>query len=417
MSRNKSVCFISRNDFQRHIHYKYSNDQYVLLPVVETDRKEAEIESHHFLKMSSNMGQVVLMALALLILTFTIGILPIYWFSQKNNSENIGISGSLNNERYINILAQFGVGMLLGTSFMLVIPEGINECLEHGGNVGLNMLLGFLIVYLLDRIVQSIMAGSSVSNPIESGGRADILFESWRDLVKNPKQVCQAILRNNVVFALFIHGLSDGVALGTAVNNDSLLVVMLIAIVIHKIPAVLSLSSLMISKQHLPKWEAISNLFAFALSTPLGYIVLSAFNLKHSETMSWLSGNLLLMSGGSLLYASFTAFVGDSGHNHDYEHIPMENLDLNFSSEDNLPGTVTDVNGDLDMEWDPRRYNIVNEQTVNSNTVANITPTLPNTNSSMERGSKAFDWLSMDEAVYTLTGVILPVIISYVISE
>lgn len=366
--------------------------------------------------MSGNMGQVVLMALALLILTFAIGILPIYWFSGKNNSENIGISGSLNHEKYISILAQFGVGMLLGTSFMLVIPEGINECLEHGGNVGLNLLIGFLIVYLLDRIVQAIMMGSSGSAPTESGGRADILFESWRDLVKNPKQVFQAILRNNIVFALFIHGLSDGVALGTAVNNDSLLVVMLIAIVIHKIPAVLSLSSLMISKQHLPKWEAISNLFAFALSTPLGYIVLSTFNLKHSETMSWLSGNLLLMSGGSLLYASFTAFVGDSGHSHDYEHIPMENLDLNFSSEDNLARSETDAHDDIDMEWDPRRYNIVNEETINSNTVADVTSTLPNTNS-RERGSKTFNWLTMDEAVYTLTGVILPVIISYVISE
>lgn len=132
--------------------------------------------------------------------------------------------------------------------------------------------------------------------------------------------------------------------------------------------------------------------------------------------MSWLSGNLLLMSGGSLLYASFTAFVGDSGHSHDYEHIPMENLDLNFSSEDNLARSETDAHDDIDMEWDPRRYNIVNEETINSNTVADVTSTLPNTNS-RERSSKTYNWLTMDEAVYTLTGVILPVIISYVISE
>ncbi|SMN17900.1 similar to Saccharomyces cerevisiae YOR079C ATX2 Golgi membrane protein involved in manganese homeostasis [Maudiozyma saulgeensis] len=372
--------------------------------------------------MGGNMLQVLLMALALLVLTFAIGSLPIYWFSQGSNSTIEQFNGKSKHEKYINVLSQFGIGMLLGTSFMLVIPEGISECLEHGGNVGLNMLMGFLIVYLLDRIVQSIMKNSQheVTSGIEIRGRADIIFESWKDLMKNPKQVCKAILRNNVVFALFIHGLSDGVALGTAVNNDSLMVVMLIAIVIHKIPAVLSLSSLMISKQHLPKWEAISNLFAFALSTPLGYIALSIFNLKHSETMSWLSGNLLLMSGGSLLYASFTAFVGDSGHSHDYERIPMQTYDPEFSSEDNLATPRPEGHEEFDMEWDPRSYNIVNEDTINSNT--NIDAALPEGNTiRSDRGInetyKGISWLSLDESVYTLMGVILPVIISYVISE
>ncbi|CAB4256261.1 similar to Saccharomyces cerevisiae YOR079C ATX2 Golgi membrane protein involved in manganese homeostasis [Maudiozyma barnettii] len=372
--------------------------------------------------MGANMLQVLLMALALLVLTFAIGSLPIYWFSEESNGTNEEFTGKSKHVQYINVLAQFGIGMLLGTSFMLVIPEGISECLEHGGNVGLNMLVGFLIVYVLDRIVQSIMNNNSQeTNPgIEIRGRADIIFESWKDLVKNPKQVCQAILRNNVVFALFIHGLSDGVALGTAVNNDSLMVVMLIAIVIHKIPAVLSLSSLMISKQHLPKWEAISNLFAFALSTPLGYIVLSTFNLKHSETMSWLSGNLLLMSGGSLLYASFTAFVGDSGHSHNNEHIPMQTYDTEFSSVDDLVISQSDNHEDLDMEWDPRRFNIVNEDNLNSTSNGNPAP-LESNRIRDDRGlngtQQTFSWLSMDESIYTLTGVVLPVIISYVINE
>ena len=373
--------------------------------------------------MAVSMYQVLLMALALLVLTFAIGCIPIYWISKTKTQDQLSLAGEPSHSKYIAVFSQFGVGMLLGTSFMLVIPEGITECLEHNGNVGLNLLIGFLLVYTLDRMVQSIVGKSEndgANGP--NSGRADILFESWKDLLRNPRQVCQAILRNNVVFALFIHGLSDGIALGTTVNNDSLLIVMLIAIVIHKIPAVLSLSSLMISRQNLPKWEAISNLFAFAASTPIGYIALSMFNLKHSETMSWLSGNLLLMSGGSLLYASFTAFVSDSGHSHTHNYSDV-NANDEYPLQTNTQGPLFDDRNEMDNNWDPRRYNIVPDNLSETGQISEPDMGAVTTNPSNEmfQSSHSFprsaSWLDADESIFTLAGVILPVVISFLIKE
>ncbi|CAI4064735.1 hypothetical protein SUVZ_08G1180 [Saccharomyces uvarum] len=278
-----------------------------------------------------NFWGVILLAGFLLIATFLIGLIPLYYIDKQKSSividqegddsnsdistnaniqtNNSGISGY---RVKIAVLSQFGIGMLLGTSFMLVIPEGIKACVEHNGNVGLNLLIGFLGVYIIDRLVTLWISGKQTTYTHDT-----VKFQSWRDIINHPRQIWMNLIQNNVVFALFIHGLTDGIALGTTTNNDSLLIVVLIAIVIHKVPAVLSLSSLMISRQSLLKWEVICNVFLFASSTPIGYIVLSIMNLSHSSTMDWISGNLLLMSGGSLLYASFTAFVGGGSHDHD----------------------------------------------------------------------------------------------------
>lgn len=337
---------------------------------------------------------VIALSGVLLLATFAVGLLPLYWVSRRG----LDLEGDeAGHNAIVQVMSQFGVGMLLGTSFMLVIPEGVAECVKYEGNVGLNLLLGYLAVYLLDRVTHIIMKRrqEDLDGVAES---VDIPLMSFHDLLTHPKQACINILKNNVVFALFIHGISDGVALGTTVNNPSLLLVMLLAIVVHKVPAVLSLSSLMISRQNLPRWEIIANLFAFASSTPIGYIVLSMFNLNHSEAMGWLSGNLLLMSGGSLLYAAFTAFSSgdndsDSSHDHQYHHVsdPVE-----------LPNI--------------RSYKIVqNQSSEQINEPIEDTPEMMQENIPIQYSRQ--NQLKYDKSVYILCGVILPVIISFIIKE
>lgn len=323
--------------------------------------------------MSVSLGHILLLAFILLVATFAVGTIPVYYMGQT--SEN-----SHQNSNYIYLLSQVGIGMLLGTSFMLVIPEGIKACLEHDGNIGLNLLIGFLGVYVLDRIVQVIMKNRSNDD-------VGIINQTYsvKDLIRHPSIPVLSIIKNNIVFALFIHGLSDGVALGTTTGNNSLLIVLLIAIIIHKIPATLSLTSLMLSKQRLPKWQVLSNLFAFAASTPLGYILIASFNLSDSQKMETISGNLLLMSGGSLLYASFTAFVSD-----DHDHLNIED-----SKQDPL-----DVEGFNNHGSEGSVLNNTNfDEIPDSATFAN-TPKL-----------------KYDEAVYVMAGVIVPVIISFIIEE
>ena len=313
--------------------------------------------------------------------------------------------------------------MLLGTSFMLVIPEGIKECIKHDGNVGLNLLIGFLAVYLLDRFIQ-IFTGDNTDGVLPSLDENRVQFNSLKDLLRNPKEVVAGVIKNNVVFALFVHGLSDGIALGTTVQNSSLLFVMLIAIIIHKIPAVLSLTSLMISKQKLPKWEVISNLFAFSASTPIGYVCLSIFNLKHSETMSWLSGNLLLMSGGSLLFASFTAFGGHA-HTHgmsvaeDKANLPS---DQQTAGTQNSSGSKTTPNEIGSPEWGPRNYNLVDEEMMQSSGLTGNLDEVDDVTSTRLNRPKWWTRVldpdnPLDDSVYILAGVMVPTVISFIIRE
>lgn len=340
------------------------------------------------------MGRVLLLALFLFLATFGIGWLPSYYVGK----------GLAHREKYIAMLSQFGVGMLLGTSFMLVIPEGVAACTEHGGNVGLNMLIGCLVVYILDRVVQILMSGRGGYSSIPNDESSEL--ESVKDVSKSPKRMIMAILKNNVVFALVIHGLSDGIVLGTTANNESLLIVVLIAIIIHKIPAVLSLTSLMISKQRLPKGEVLSNLFAFALSTPLGYVIVSALNLRYSEAMDWIGGNVLLMSGGSLLYASFTAFTSADCH----DHIPMEERaeggllrdSRNAVMADGLCNNATSEDGAA--------------STNKSNDLTADFPNITVVSSAPQPDRSDFKLRPSQELIYVLLGVTVPTIISFFIS-
>ncbi|KAL3235000.1 Metal homeostasis factor ATX2 [Nakaseomyces bracarensis] len=320
--------------------------------------------------MGTSFFTIVLLAVLLLLVTFAIGCLPFYYVGNSH-------------EKFLRTFSQFGVGMLLGTSFMLVIPEGIESCVEKGGNVGLDLLIGFLGVFLLDKLVHKISSrnnndhSNSIDNDSMYYGFKDSLRLCLKDLFTNPRIIITRILRNNVIFAFVIHGISDGVALGTTVNNESLLIIVFIAIIIHKIPAVLSLSALMVTKQGLPLNECMTNLFMFSLSTPLGYIILSLFNLKQSDIMDYISSNLLLMSGGSLLYASFTAF-GDDPH---LVHEKDINLENDYSMDPLSEGPLS--TGDITL--------------------------------SAETDNKSL--LDHDESLYIVIGVLIPTVISFIVRD
>lgn len=279
--------------------------------------------------------------------TFAIGMIPLIYFEKwrelKRQQTDTAYNSELNRTRGIlnrcaefvfKYMSSFGMGMLLGTSFMLVIPEGVYSVLDSRGNIGFNLLFGFIVVYLLDSLLVHKMVGSSsefdsvsVQSQFEesndypgSVASAGVTLRSVWDCI-NIFKTGPIILQNNVVFALVIHGLSDGVSLGAAATTESLKFVMYIAIIIHKIPAVLSLSTLMISKQKLSYYEVVTNLWAFALSTPLGYILVASFcmSVRGTSFMGPVAANLLLISGGSLLYAAFTAFSHNSVENDDPE--------------------------------------------------------------------------------------------------
>ncbi|SCU85588.1 LAFA_0D16556g1_1 [Lachancea sp. 'fantastica'] len=317
--------------------------------------------------MAVQVLEILVTSFLFLSVVFAIGCVPIYYV--KNRSSVIG------QPMYLTVLSLIGVGMLLGTAIMLVIPEGIEACLGNNGNVGINLLIGFLVVYCLDQAA-SVLGQMPNRGAFAFAHLPGAEITSLKDVL-NPKKMVSSVFKNQVVFALVIHGFSDGLAMGASANSESLKIATLVAIIIHKIPAVLSLSSLMVTKQNLPTWEAVSNLLAFAASTPLAYLLLSLINLGTWGPMEWISGNILLMSGGSLLYAGVSALLGN--HQHSPTETAVENFAGTSAAYDVLPKDMTpfEVGETVESETTPR----------------------------------------YGETVYVLGGVVIPVVVSYLIRE
>ncbi|SCV06201.1 LANO_0H24322g1_1 [Lachancea nothofagi CBS 11611] len=319
--------------------------------------------------MSTSLFEILITSFLFLTVVFAIGCIPIYYVKNKESSGE---------DLFLSMLSLFGMGMLLGTAFMLVIPEGIDACLEHNGNVGINLLIGFLVVYLLDQAA-SVVSQNTGQTRWSSFLQEGCELTSLRDLL-NVKKAFTLVVRNQVVFALVIHGFSDGLAMGASTNNDSVKIATLAAIIIHKIPAVLSLSSLMVTKQKLPTLEAASNLLAFASSTPLAYLVVSLINMKNWGPLEWISGNILLMSGGSLFYAAVSALLGNHSHTNDsHEYAEAHE---NF------------ISGPTSYEFAPK----------------DMTPF-------EVIGAAAQRKVPFGETTYVLGGVLIPIIVSYLIRE
>lgn len=294
--------------------------------------------------MGTNFQSVLLHAFLLFILTIIIGLIPFYLIKKT----------VFKHDQYMMILSLFSIGMLLGTSFMLVIPEGMKLCLENGGNVGLNLLLGFLIIHLFDQIIHWIKTSKTIQ--YWNYNYNECRLQEVKDLF-NPKKTIGLVLKNNLIFSMSIHAFSDGLTLGASLSDNSLKIIMLITIMIHKIPAVLTLSSLMITKQKLETLEIISNLIIFSALMPIGYIIISLFNLNDSDTIGWFSANILLFSGGCLLYSSFAAFMGGDNIFHD---VDMDYHTITSSSSTSKPSDfIHNEHESINLEYNLPYNNII----------------------------------------------------------
>lgn len=254
--------------------------------------------------------EILITALFLFSSTLTIGYLPIRYFTK------LDINGP--SPKYLKIMSEMSVGMLFGTNFALVIPEAIEDTSIDSRILGISLMCGFLIVFCLDTLVHGVVHSGLFQDRSED---ANISVEPphFKELL-NIKSILRLFLTNDILFALVIHGFADGIALAVTEIDESLKTVMFLAIFIHRIPATISLSSIMISRQKLSQSEAIINMIMFSLSSPLGYFTLLALNsFSHDMLKNW-SSIFLMLSAGSLLYATIPALLG---FDHD-SNIPSE---------------------------------------------------------------------------------------------
>ena len=146
-------------------------------------------------------------------------------------------------QRALALLLSFSAGVLLGAVFFHMLPE-IGKVL--GENIGLPVLAGFLLIFVMERFV-FVHACEEHDCDIHQMGIPAFL-------------------------GISLHSLLDGIALGAGLIMPQLGPAVLLAVIIHKMPDSMSISSILLSagweRQKIGKLNLL-----FSLTTPIGALL------------------------------------------------------------------------------------------------------------------------------------------------
>lgn len=168
--------------------------------------------------------------------------------------------------------------------------------------IGLSLILGFILMYLLDTL--PFLSPQAPSKPTSN-------IYSLSELSSSPVSTPAPPQRSlSTTLGLCIHAAADGIALGASSSSkstSSLSLIIFVAIMVHKAPAAFGLTSILL-QQGLGKRGARAHLVVFSLAAPAGAVltwllVRALGGGGHSEpaVMKWWTGVLLLFSGGTFL--------------------------------------------------------------------------------------------------------------------
>lgn len=172
------------------------------------------------------------------------------------------------------MLISFCAGILLGAVFFHMLPE-VSPIL--GPRLGVPIIIGFLGIYVLEKFV--------MVHPCEEG------------------ECDYHKIGVAAYLGIGFHSLLDGVAIGAG-SMLNLSVVVLLAVTLHRFPAALALSSILVKGGDFSKKKILFSMFLFSLATPVG-AMFALIALKDMD--SYPVGIALAVSAGIFLYIS----IGD----------------------------------------------------------------------------------------------------------
>ncbi len=172
------------------------------------------------------------------------------------------------------LIISFCAGILLGAVFFHVLPE-ISTVL--GRQLGYSVMFGFLLIFVLEKFI--------MVHPCEEGE-------------------CDY---HKIGIAAYIgigfHSILDGIAIGAGTMMN-LSFIIILAVTIHKFPAALALSSLLVKGKEYTKKKILLSMFIFALATPVGALV-AVFIFQGVD--DYVVATALGISAGTFLFIS----IGD----------------------------------------------------------------------------------------------------------
>ena len=197
--------------------------------------------------------------------------------------------------------------------------------------VGISLIMGFILMYLIDTLPKHAIRTAQPQRFHISLNQFS--FNNRTRSVSNdlpPEEIDEPQISSrpsSTTIGLVIHAAADGIALGASSTTSSshLSFIIFIALMIHKAPAAFGLTSVLL-KQGLSKRTARAHLIVFSLAAPVGALLtwfaihLMGFSssLGESASTEFVTGVLLLFSGGTFLYVAMHTMQesGATGHDH-----------------------------------------------------------------------------------------------------
>ncbi len=206
--------------------------------------------------MDTHLQTLIIYSVFIIILAWVGGLIPLYFKENKH---------------LIHLFISFGAGVLLGASFLHMIPDAAGIL---GSRLGLPVLVGFLTLYILEKFV--------MTHPC-------------------PHEHCEYhTVGTSAFFGLSLHSLITGLALGSGIVVPRLGIVIFLAVVLHKLPASLSLVSILV-KEHYSIQRILMYLTFFSVMVPIGAFI-TYYLVEHTSRM--VIGYLIAFSAGTFLHVA-----------------------------------------------------------------------------------------------------------------
>jgi len=174
------------------------------------------------------------------------------------------------NDNHLKLFVSLGAGLLLGMSFLHMLPEASHLLPD---SFGLWFLIGFVLLLILERFIM-IHACEEHGCHYHTVGMAAFL-------------------------GLAIHGVIEGLALGSSLVLPPLAFLVLVAILAHKAPSGFALTSIL-RLAGKSKRQILLFSLGVALSGPLGLLL--AYLFLQSQEYQPAAGCLLALSAGTFVY-------------------------------------------------------------------------------------------------------------------
>ncbi|KAG2151323.1 Zinc/iron permease [Suillus clintonianus] len=226
-------------------------------------------------------------------------------------------------------LSTLSTGLLIGAALGVIIPEGVASTIagdpepeSYSYKIASCVLFGFAFMFLVEEYISPHtrpLIPQEIRDDAEEVHFDIVLDEMEREegmMPPGPHASTWQMLRDArssslqraypLSLGLIVHALVDGYALGVSsleTQSGALSFVVFLAIIIHKAPTALALTSSLLATS-LPPSECKRHLLLFSLATPVSAILSYILYTHTGDGNNLWVGTPLLFSGGTFLYVA-----------------------------------------------------------------------------------------------------------------